>query len=106
MNNKIRGETLSQAIGKICKPIFSNFYGASLFLNWNSIVGVKLASVTRPSSISNDRKTMTIFVNRQSLLLVQYQAEFILEQIHRHLSDCSIQRIKIKTYENCKKNEK
>lgn len=106
MHDTKRGKTLSQAIGKICEPIFSNFYGASLFLNWNSVVGVKLASVTRPSSISSDKKTMTILVDRRSLLFVQYQTEFILEQIHRHLSDYSIQRIKIRTYEKREKNAK
>lgn len=92
-----RGKTLPQAIEKICEPIFTNFYGASLFLNWNSVVGNKLANMTYPESISRDKKIITIAVNKQYLLFVQYQTQFILDRIHRHLSDGSVERIKLRS---------
>ena len=100
--NNQRGKTLAQAIEKICKPVFASYYGAELFINWRAVVGVKLASVTYPLSISSDKKILTIRVDKRKLLDVQYQTAYILSQVHQYLSDKSIERVRLKTSKKSK----
>ena len=93
---KKRGKSLLQAVNEICTPIFSEIYGSLLFLNWESVVGQNLAKISKPKSISRDKKVLVIEVKQGSMLEVQYQLQYILECVHFHLNDQSIQRIVVK----------
>lgn len=91
-----RGKSLLQAVHGICTPIFSEVYGSVLFLNWESVVGHDLAKVSKPRSISTDKKTLFIDVKRGFMLDLQYQVQYILECVHMHLHDNKIERIILK----------
>lgn len=104
MKRKSIDNSLKYAVQDICRPIFAKIYGAALFLDWAAVVGSEIASFTAPKSISRDRETLTVLVQKERLLEMQYRSHEILERVHEHLGEQSIQRIVLKSKVFTKKN--
>ena len=92
-----RGNTIGSALETLCSRLSRNVYGAQLFLDWRGVVGVELSKISTPKSISSDKSTLTIRVEKCEILEVQYKTNFILQQVRDALQDDSIQRIIIKS---------